>query len=205
MTREQYVFYPALSASRIKRHYTGDISHRSAALERGKSFHERLLDVAPAYMDTESACVYKSIIANKPWDVLWNDSIKEHPIVTNLSICGKVIPAKAMFDLKPKSYHIGADIKTTSCKTLEAFAQDMKEHYNHIQAVWFSKVAGIDPRGFVFIGIPPSLRRGVVRPQDVLFYSFPDELIKKGELLIENYISTEWNTTQQYLNTRVAP
>jgi hypothetical protein len=202
MTREQYVFYPALSASRIKRHYTGDISHHSKALDAGADFHRRLLEVTPDYMDSEAKCVYKSIVANTPWQQLWNDSLKEYPAVSNLSIAGQVIPAKAMLDLYPKSYGIGCDIKTTSCTNMADFARDMVHHYNHIQAVWFSKVLGIDPRGFVFIGVPHSARRGLVKPGNIFFYSFDDTLIHQAELLIEQYIRSEWKEVQKYLNTR---
>jgi len=45
MTRDQFVYFPALSCSRIKKHYTGDISYAKVALELGVSLHHQLLDL----------------------------------------------------------------------------------------------------------------------------------------------------------------
>lgn len=200
MTADQYIYYPALSASRIKRHYTGDLTRVYKALEEGQTFHKRLLETHPKFMDAEAYCVYKAIIANKAWEAIWNESQKEVPQVKLLSIRGQVVPAKAKFDIKHPNFI--ADIKTTSCRTQAEFAQDMLRHYNHIQANWFSMVAGYDPSRFVYIGVSPQARRGIVKPEGIFFHTHTREELTQGLILIEEYIDTQWKDTQKYLNLR---
>ena len=61
MTREEYIKYPAVSASRIKRHYTGDISYAKASLNYGKDFHFALLECEYETMGTPVRNTYDAI------------------------------------------------------------------------------------------------------------------------------------------------
>jgi len=202
ITREEYIYYPALSASRIKSHYKGDSYVSQYALDKGKSFHERLLEVNPMYMDAEAKGAYKSITDNGVWYSIWKKSRKEIPFITNLSVEGEVVPAKAMFDIYSQEYKLMADVKITQAKNIHDFERDMIEHYNHIQAVWFSKVVGLDPRSFIFIGMPKSTRLGISRPQDVMFLSLGDHHIEQADSLINQYIKTKWKQDKQFIEQR---
>lgn len=200
MTLEEYIYYPALSASRIKAYYAGDISRVYKALDAGNSFHKRLLETPPKHMDVEAYGVYKAIISTPAWERIWNESKKEYAQVKTLVIAGQAIPVKVKHDIWHKS--LIADIKTTSCKSREDFASDMIAHYNHIQAVLFSMAAGIDPSRFIYIGVTQKARRGIVKPEEIYFHSHTPEELAQGLNLIENYIITQWESTSQYLNQR---
>lgn len=197
MTREDYIFYPALSASRIKQYYTGNLQRVQKALDRGASFHHRLLDVTPAYMDAEAKGVYQSIMAHPIGKAILSGAKHEVPQVAQLSIIDKSIPAKAMHDILNAKIGIIADVKTTTCKNIIEFKDDMMAHYNHVQAVWFSMVAGISPDRFYYIGVNNKARRGIVDPNSIMYYRHTQEEIDLGYKLINNYISNEWDKVQE--------
>jgi hypothetical protein len=197
MTREDYIYYPALSASRIKQYYTGNLQRVQKALDKGASFHHRLLEVSPAYMDAEARVVYQSIIASPIGKAIFCGAKHEVPQVAKLTILGKSIPGKAMHDIKNDKIGIIADVKTTSCKNILEFKDDMIDHYNHIQAVWFCMVAGIDPDKFYYIGVNNKARRGIVDPNNIMYYRHTQQEIEVATKLIHNYIENEWDKVQE--------
>lgn len=197
MTREDYIYYPALSASRIKQYYTGSLQRVQKALDKGASFHHRLLEVTPAYMDAEARGVYQSILASPIGKAIMSGAKHEVPQVAQLSILDKSIPAKAMHDIKNDKVGIIADIKTTTCKNIIEFKEDMLKHYNHVQSVWFCMVAGIDHDKFYYIGVNNKARRGIIDPNSIMYYRHTQEEIEVAINLINNYISNEWDKVQE--------
>jgi hypothetical protein len=202
MTREDYIYYPALSASRIKQYYSGDLTRIHGALSKGASFHQRLLEVSPAMMDKEAKSVYSSILASPIGKAIFSDASFEVPQVSQVSILGRVIPAKAMHDIKNDKVGIIADVKTTSCKNILDFKDDMMAHYNHIQAVWFSMVAGISPDKFYYIGVNIKARNGIVDPNAIMYYRHTDAEIEIAKSLINQYIRTQWDQVEQAVCNR---
>ena len=170
MTRDQFVYYPALSCSRIKKHYTGDISYAKVALELGVSLHHQLLDLKPEEMNLEAYNVHKAIGNHPVAKRIMNGAINEHPMIKEVEIGRHTIQGKAMFDIYNKQLNVIADIKTTSAKTLDVFGQDMTKHYNHIQAVWYSLIAGIDPKNFYYIGVTARSKRSGSKSDSIFFY-----------------------------------
>jgi len=188
MTRDQFVYYPALSCSRIKKHYTGDISYAKVALEQGVSLHHQLLDLRPEDMNLEAYNVHKAIGNHPVAKRIMNGAINEHPMIKDVQIGRHTIQGKAMFDIYNKQLNVIADIKTTSAKTLDIFGQDMTKHYNHIQAVWYSLIAGIDPKNFYYIGVTARSKRLGSKSDSILVYRHNDHEIADAYKLIIGYL-----------------
>jgi hypothetical protein len=188
MTRDQFIYYPALSCSRIKKHYTGDISYARVALEQGVSLHHQLLDLSPDEMAIEAYSVHKAIGNHPVASRIMHGAINEHPMISEVKIGRHTIDGKAMFDIYNKQLNVIADIKTTSAKTLDVFAQDMVKHYNHIQAVWYSLIAGIDPKNFYYIGVTARSKRMGSKADSILVYRHNDNEIADAYKLITGYL-----------------
>jgi hypothetical protein len=188
MTRDQFVYYPALSCSRIKKHYTGDISYAKVALELGVSLHHQLLDLSPEDMNLEAFNVHKAISNHPVAKRIMEGAINEHPMIKELQVGRHTIEGKAMFDIYNSQLNVIADIKTTSAKTLDVFASDMVKHYNHIQAVWYSLIAGIDPKNFFYIGVTARSKRLGSNSDTILVYRHSDQEILEARKLITGYL-----------------
>jgi hypothetical protein len=188
MTRDEYINYPAISASRIKRHYTGDISHARGALDAGASFHYQLLETPYNDMTKDAQRVYEAIHEHTLLSMLFDDSDKELIVVSEITFPGKVVMAKGMMDICWKDMQIIADVKTTSAKNVEAFASDMIKHVNHVQAVWYSMIMGFDPANFYYIGVPPKVKRSG-KLKDLYLYRHNSEEIEHAYGLITKFIN----------------
>jgi hypothetical protein len=188
MTREEYINYPAISASRIKRHYTGDISHARSALDAGASFHYQLLETPYNQMTKDAQKVYEAIHEHQLLSMLFDDSDKELIVVSEITFADKKVLAKGMMDICWKDMQIIADVKTTSAKNVEAFAADMIKHINHVQAVWYSNIMGYDPANFYYIGVPPKVKRSG-KLKDLYLYRHNAEEIDHAYDLIETFIN----------------
>jgi hypothetical protein len=189
MTREEYIKYPALSASTIKRYYTGSLSHIKASLDAGASLHERLLEVEPSKHDKESGNVYRCIMENPLSGLIYNGAKYEEPMITTLVSNAKIIPAKAMFDVANYEAGIIADVKTTKVKSIKAFSSEMIRHNNHIQAVWYCLVGGIEPSNFYYIGVSEKSRTDQGRGEDIFVARHSDEEVEIALELINRYIA----------------
>jgi hypothetical protein len=188
MKREEYINYPALSASGIKRHYTGDLKHIRKALDAGASLHQRLLEVQVEHYDSEAANVYRAINDNPIAAIIFNNARYEVPAVTELVINSTIIPAKAMYDIINKEAGVIADVKTTKAKTLKAFQSDMIRHYNHIQAVWYCMVANIEPDKFYYIGVTERSRTDSGSGLDIFIHRHSQQEIEQAYELINGFI-----------------
>ena len=201
MTRDQFVYYPALSCSRIKKHYTGDISYVKFALEQGVSLHHQLLDLKPEDMNLEAFNVHKAIGNHPVAKRIMNGAINEHPMVKEVQIGRHSIEGKAMFDIYNQQLNVIADIKTTSAKTLDVFGQDMTKHYNHIQAVWYSLIAGIDPKNFFYIGVTARSKKTNSTSDSILVYRHSDNEIADGYKLITGYLDVNIEELKSHFNS----
>jgi len=188
MTREEYISYPAISASRIKRHYTGDISHARGALDAGASFHYQLLETPYNQMTKDAQKVYEAIHEHQLLSMLFDDSDKELIVVSEITFADKKVLAKGMMDICWKDMQIIADVKTTSAKNVEAFAADMIKHVNHVQAVWYSMIMGYDPANFYYIGVPPKVKRSG-KLKDLYLYRHNAQEIEHAYGLITTFIN----------------
>ena len=159
MTREDYITYPAVSASRIKRHYTGDISYAKASLNYGKEFHYSLLECEYETMGNPVRNTYDAIHQVQLLGEMFDKSEKERIVVSELTVAGKTVLGKGAMDLCWDEMKIIADVKTTTAKSLQAFADDMIKHCNHVQAVWYSMLMGWNPKDFYYIGVPPKVKK----------------------------------------------
>ena len=99
MTRDEFIFYPAVSASRIKKHYTGDISYAKFALSKGADFHQQLLETEPDQMVSEAANVHRCIMSHPIASRIYNGSQKEVAVISMVTVDNNIIPAKAMLDI----------------------------------------------------------------------------------------------------------
>lgn len=187
MTREEYMKYPAINASRIKRHYTGDISHAKRALDAGASFHYQLLETPYKEMTKDAQKVYDAIHEHPLMSMLFDDSEKELIVVSEITFGDKKVLAKGMMDICYKEMQIIADVKTTTAKNVEAFASDMIKHVNHVQAVWYSMIMGYDPANFYYIGVPPKVKRSG-KMKDLYLYRHNSEEIEHAYGLIMKFI-----------------
>lgn len=187
MTREEYINYPAISASRIKRHYTGDISHAKGALDAGASFHYQLLETPYKQMTKDAQKVYDAIHEHPLMSMLFDDSEKELIVVSEITFGDKKVLAKGMMDICYKEMQIIADVKTTTAKNVEAFASDMIKHINHVQAVWYSMIMGYDPANFYYIGVPPKVKRSG-KMKDLYLYRHNAQEIEHAYGLIMKFI-----------------
>ncbi len=187
MTREEFIRYPAISASRIKRFYTGDISYAKNALVKGANFHFDLLETDYDQMSDPAKNVYDAIHEVEMLAKLFDESIKEQVVVSDLLISGKKITGKGAMDMNWQQQKIIVDIKTTSAKSIEAFADDMIKHANHIQAVWYSLLMGYEPTNFYYIGVTPKSKKSG-KFNDLYLYRHNTEELESGFQLIANYI-----------------
>jgi len=187
MTREEYINYPAISASRIKRFYTGDISHAKGALDAGASFHYQLLETPYKDMTKDAQKVYDAIHEHPLMSMLFDDSEKELIVVSEITFGDKKVLAKGMMDICYKEMQIIADVKTTTAKNVQAFANDMIKHINHVQAVWYSMIMGYDPANFYYIGVPPKVKRSG-KMKDLYLYRHNSEEIEHAYGLIMKFI-----------------
>jgi hypothetical protein len=201
MTRDQFVYFPALSCSRIKKHYTGDISYAKVALELGVSLHHQLLDLKPEQMNLEAYNVHKAIANHPVAKRIMNGAINEHPMIKEVQVGRHTIEAKAMFDIYNSQLNVIADIKTTSARTLDVFASDMVKHYNHIQAVWYSLIAGIDPKNFFYIGVTSRSKRLGSNSDTILVYRHSDQEILEARKLITGYLDQNIDQLKSHFNS----
>ena len=201
MTRDQFVYFPALSCSRIKKHYTGDISYAKVALELGVSLHHQLLDLKPEQMNLEAYNVHKAIAKHPVASRIMNGAINEHPMIKEVQVGRHTIEGKAMFDIYNSQLNVIADIKTTSARTLDVFASDMIKHYNHIQAVWYSLIAGIDPKNFFYIGVTSRSKRLGSNSDTILVYRHSDQEILEARKLITGYLDQNIDQLKSHFNS----
>jgi hypothetical protein len=201
MTRDQFVYFPALSCSRIKKHYTGDISYAKVALELGVSLHHQLLDLKPEQMNLEAYNVHKAIANHPVASRIMNGAINEHPMIKEVQVGRHTIEGKAMFDIYNSQLNVIADIKTTSARTLDVFASDMIKHYNHIQAVWYSLIAGIDPKNFFYIGVTSRSKRLGSNSDTILVYRHSDQEILEARKLITGYLDQNIDQLKSHFNS----
>jgi hypothetical protein len=201
MTRDQFVYFPALSCSRIKKHYTGDISYAKVALELGVSLHHQLLDLKPEQMNLEAYNVHKAIANHPVASRIMNGAINEHPMIKEVQVGRHTIEGKAMFDIYNSQLNVIADIKTTSARTLDVFASDMVKHYNHIQAVWYSLIAGIDPKNFFYIGVTSRSKRLGSNSDTILVYRHSDQEILEARKLITGYLDQNIDQLKSHFNS----
>jgi hypothetical protein len=196
MTREEYINYPAISASRIKRFYTGDISINKsvkAALDKGAAFHHQLLETDPSEMSKDAYNVYNAICSNAMLEALFNGSQKEMIVVDEIVIpyldgSTQNILGKGMLDMVYHENKVIVDIKTTNCKTIEQFAKDMLKHCNHIQAVWYSMLMGWSAKDFYYIGVPQKAKKNGSTSSDLFLYRHSDDEIIHAIQLIANFL-----------------
>lgn len=196
MTKEEYINYPAVSASRIKRFYTGDISKNKAtkaALDKGAAFHHQLLETDPSEMSKEAYNVYNAICSHPMLEALFNGSEKEMIVVDEVVIpyldgSTAHIMGKGMLDMVNHQSKVIVDIKTTTCKTIEQFAKDMIEHCNHVQAVWYSMLMGWSPRDFYYIGVPQKAKKQGSTSSDLFLYRHSDDELDYAVQMIGNFL-----------------
>lgn len=187
MTREEFINYPAISASRIKRFYTGDITYVKNALDKGASFHFDLLETEVEQMNGAAKNVYDAFQEVPLLATMFEESIKEQVVVSEVNIGGKIVMGKGAIDMNWEQQKIIVDIKTTSAKNIEAFADDMIKHANHIQAVWYSLLMGYESTNFYYIGVTPKSKKSG-KFSDLYLYRHNTEELKSGFQLIANYI-----------------
>lgn len=188
MTREDYITYPAVSASRIKRFYTGDISYAKASLNYGKDFHYALLECDYETMGTAVRNTYDAIHQVQLLGEMFDKSVKESIVVSELTIAGKTVLGKGAMDLCWDEMKIIADVKTTTAKNLQAFADDMIKHCNHVQAVWYSMLMGWNPKDFYYIGVPPKVKKSG-QFKDLYLYRHNQQELDQAYELIANFLN----------------
>lgn len=200
MTKEQFINYPAVSASRIKKFYSGDpTSAQLFAFKKGASFHDQLLEHSVNEMNQEALNVYNAIMEHPVASKVFNGALKEVPAIKEISIGDYIIPAKCCYDIYNKDLKVVADIKTTSAKDINTFKEDMIKHNNHIQAVWYSLIAGISPYNFYYIGVNAKAKKNSSTDFDLFIYRHTSSEIKSATELIERYINTQWETIKDSL------
>ncbi len=188
MTREEYITYPAVSASRIKRFYTGDISYAKASLNYGKDFHFALLECEYETMGTPVRNTYDAIHQVQLLGEMFDKSEKERIVVSELTVAGKTVLGKGAMDLCWDEMKIIADVKTTTAKSLQAFADDMIKHCNHVQAVWYSMLMGWNPKDFYYIGVPPKVKKSG-QFKDLYLYRHNQQELDQAYELIAGFLN----------------
>ena len=188
MTREEYITYPAVSASRIKRHYTGDISYAKASLNYGKDFHFALLECEYETMGTPVRNTYDAIHQVQLLGEMFDKSEKESIVVSEITVHGKTFLGKGAMDLCWDEMKIIADVKTTTAKSLQAFADDMIKHCNHVQAVWYSMLMGWNPKDFYYIGVPPKVKKSG-QFKDLYLYRHNQQELDQAYELIAGFLN----------------
>jgi hypothetical protein len=188
MTREEYITYPAVSASRIKRHYTGDISYAKASLNYGKDFHFALLECEYETMVDAVRNTYDAIHQVQLLGEMFDKSEKESIVVSEITVHGKTVLGKGAMDLCWDEMKIIADVKTTTAKSLQAFADDMIKHCNHVQAVWYSMLMGWNPKDFYYIGVPPKVKKSG-QFKDLYLYRHNQQELDQAYELIAGFLN----------------
>ena len=188
MTREEYITYPAVSASRIKRHYTGDISYAKASLNYGKDFHYALLECEYETMGAPVRNTYDAIHQVQLLGEMFDKSEKESIVVSEITVHGKTLLGKGAMDLCWDEMKIIADVKTTTAKSLQAFADDMIKHCNHVQAVWYSMLMGWNPKDFYYIGVPPKVKKSG-QFKDLYLYRHNQQELDQAYELIAGFLN----------------
>ena len=188
MTREEYITYPAVSASRIKRHYTGDISYAKASLNYGKDFHFALLECEYETMGDAVRNTYDAIHQVQLLGEMFDKSEKESIVVSEITVHGKTVLGKGAMDLCWHEMKIIADVKTTTAKSLQAFADDMIKHCNHVQAVWYSMLMGWNPKDFYYIGVPPKVKKSG-QFKDLYLYRHNQQELDQAYELIAGFLN----------------
>jgi hypothetical protein len=182
MSRDIYNSIEAINASSIKRHYTGSIQYAAGALERGAEFHRNLLETEPKDMPPNARVVYDCIMNHPTLRLIFEKAAKEITFIKEVEIDGRMVAAKGILDLHCQEFEINADIKTTSCTNLRAFAADMTKHYNHIQAVWYSYLTGFSPTNFYYIGVPNKFKG------ELFIYRHTTDEIEQAKNLIREFL-----------------
>jgi hypothetical protein len=188
MTREDYIKYPAVSASRIKRFYTGDISYAKASLNYGKEFHYSLLECEYETMGNPVRNTYDAIHQVQLLGEMFDKSEKERIVVSELTVAGKTVLGKGAMDLCWDDMKIIADVKTTTAKSLQSFADDMIKHCNHVQAVWYSMLMGWNPKDFYYIGVPPKVKKSG-QFKDLYLYRHNQQELDQAYDLIADFLN----------------
>lgn len=188
MTREDYITYPAVSASRIKRHYTGDISYAKASLNYGKDFHYALLECEYSTMGNPVRNTYDAIHQVQLLGEMFDNSAKESIVLSEIIVNGKTVLGKGAMDLCWHEMKIIADVKTTTAKSLQAFADDMIKHCNHVQAVWYSMLMGWNPKDFYYIGVPPKVKKSG-QFKDLYLYRHNQQELDQAYELIADFLN----------------
>ena len=188
MTREDYITYPAVSASRIKRYYTGDISYAKASLNYGKEFHYSLLECEYETMGNPVRNTYDAIHQVQLLGEMFDKSEKERIVVSELTVAGKTVLGKGAMDLCWDEMKIIADVKTTTAKSLQSFADDMIKHCNHVQAVWYSMLMGWNPKDFYYIGVPPKVKKSG-QFKDLYLYRHNQQELDQAYELIADFLN----------------
>jgi hypothetical protein len=188
MTREDYIKYPAVSASRIKRFYTGDISYAKASLNYGKEFHYSLLECEYETMGNPVRNTYDAIHQVQLLGEMFDKSEKERIVVSEITVHGKTVLGKGAMDLCWDEMKIIADVKTTTAKSLQAFADDMIKHCNHVQAVWYSMLMGWNPKDFYYIGVPPKVKKSG-QFKDLYLYRHNQQELDQAYELIADFLN----------------
>ena len=188
MTREEYITYPAVSASRIKRFYTGDISYAKASLNYGKDFHFALLECEYETMGTPVRNTYDAIHQVQLLGEMFDKSEKERIVVSEITVADKTFLGKGAMDLCWDEMKIIADVKTTTAKSLQAFADDMIKHCNHVQAVWYSMLMGWNPKDFYYIGVPPKVKKSG-QFKDLYLYRHNQQELDQAYELIAGFLN----------------
>lgn len=188
MTREDYINYPAVSASRIKRFYTGDISYAKASLNYGKEFHYSLLECEYETMGNPVRNTYDAIHQVQLLGEMFDKSEKERIVVSELTVAGKTVLGKGAMDLCWDEMKIIADVKTTTAKSLQSFADDMIKHCNHVQAVWYSMLMGWNPKDFYYIGVSPKVKKSG-QFKDLYLYRHNQQELDQAYELIADFLN----------------
>ena len=188
MTREDYIKYPAVSASRIKRFYTGDISYAKASLNYGKEFHYSLLECEYETMGNPVRNTYDAIHQVQLVGEMFDKSEKERIVVSEITVAGKTVLGKGAMDLCWDEMKIIADVKTTTAKSLQSFADDMIKHCNHVQAVWYSMLMGWNPKDFYYIGVPPKVKKSG-QFKDLYLYRHNQQELDQAYELIADFLN----------------
>ena len=188
MTREDYIKYPAVSASRIKRYYTGDISYAKASLNYGKEFHYSLLECEYETMGNPVRNTYDAIHQVQLLGEMFDKSEKERIVVSEITVHGKTVLGKGAMDLCWDEMKIIADVKTTTAKSLQSFADDMIKHCNHVQAVWYSMLMGWNPKDFYYIGVPPKVKKSG-QFKDLYLYRHNQQELDQAYELIADFLN----------------
>jgi hypothetical protein len=81
-----------------------------------------------------------------------------------------------------------ADVKTTTAKSLQSFADDMIKHCNHVQAVWYSMLMGWNPKDFYYIGVPPKVKKSG-QFKDLYLYRHNQQELDQAYELIADFLN----------------